>query len=323
MAALPVMRIMSVAGDSSRKRRNSASPSSPGSRMSATTTSNGVAQASSSASEPSAAQVTSCPSSMRASEISEQMSGSSSTTKASAFGCAAEARLPIDDVQPSHRKNPDYFLPPVAARSIRPPARLIEPKTDGAGHFSSFAVGQFLFSGGPSCLSKTGNAELTDVATLTAMVGQPDRGDSPIGAEMQCGHAHLRVWAPRRRRVAVVIDGSSAAGDSALGRRETDTSPAWRAAWRSGGATVSSGRRREALSRPGLALSARGTARAVGGDRSARVRLDRRRVARASRARGQVIYELHVGTFTAEGTYAAAAERLAVAAPSSASRSSR
>ena len=37
-------------------------------------------------------------------------------------------------------------------------------------------------------------------------------------------------------------------------------------------------------------------------------------------ARGQVIYELHVGTFTPEGTYAAAAERLRAARRRSASR---
>src|SRR5665811_1802907 len=41
------------------------------------------------------------------------------------------------------------------------------------------------------------------------MVEQADRRRFPIGAEVQSGHAHLRVWAPRCGRVAVVIEGSA------------------------------------------------------------------------------------------------------------------
>ena len=141
------------------------------------------------------------------------------------------------------------------------------------------------------------------------MVEQANRRRFPIGAELQAGQAHLRVWAPRCRRVAVVIDGSA---------------------------------------RPEIALSAEGNgyfsgaAAGLGGGGRYRFRLDDQEKLypdpasrfqpegpggpsevieprafvwrdddwRGVSPRGQVIYELHVGTFTAEGTYAAAAERL-------------
>ena len=44
--------------------------------------------------------------------------------------------------------------------------------------------------------------------------------------------------------------------------------------------------------------------------RPGRVLLDRRQLAAAARCTGSVIYELHVGTFTAEGTFDAAIGRL-------------
>jgi maltooligosyltrehalose trehalohydrolase len=141
------------------------------------------------------------------------------------------------------------------------------------------------------------------------MVEQADRRRFPIGAELQSGQTHLRVWAPRCRRVAVVLDGSA---------------------------------------RPEIALSAEGngyfsgSAAGLGGGGRYRFRLDDQEKLypdpasrfqpegpcgpsevieprafvwqdddwRGVSPRGQVIYELHVGTFTTEGTYAAAAERL-------------
>ena len=72
-------------------------------------------------------------------------------------------------------------------------------------------------------------------------------------------------------------------------------------------------RRRDALSRSGVPLPARGTARALGGRRSRRVPRGRTRAGAASTLAGQVIYEMHVGTFTRDGTWAAAAERAALA----------
>ena len=52
-------------------------------------------------------------------------------------------------------------------------------------------------------------------------------------------------------------------------------------------------------------------------------RLDATATGAASAARGQVIYELHVGTFTREGTYAAAARELPALARARRSPSSR
>ena len=61
------------------------------------------------------------------------------------------------------------------------------------------------------------------------------------------------------------------------------------------------------MSRSGVALPARGPARPVGGDRPDRIRAGPTAPGAASLADGQVLYELHVGTFTPEGTWAAAA----------------
>ena len=62
-------------------------------------------------------------------------------------------------------------------------------------------------------------------------------------------------------------------------------------------------RRRRRRPGPGLALPARGRARAVGGRRRRRVRAGPTRLARACRDADLVFYELHVGTFTPEGTF--------------------
>ena len=51
----------------------------------------------------------------------------------------------------------------------------------------------------------------------------------------------------------------------------------------------------------GVALSARRAARAVSDRRSRGVPLDRQRLAAARAPTGQVVYEMHVGTFTPEG----------------------
>jgi maltooligosyltrehalose trehalohydrolase len=130
----------------------------------------------------------------------------------------------------------------------------------------------------------------------------------PVGAEVVPGGAHFRVWAPRRARVAVVLD---------------------------------DGREEVALQRDSVGYFAGFTALARAGTHY-RLRLDedeRLYPDPASRFQpegphgpsevvdpstfvwsdaahqglvlaGQVLYELHIGTFTAEGTYAAAAARL-------------
>ena len=66
----------------------------------------------------------------------------------------------------------------------------------------------------------------------------------------------------------------------------------------------------EAAARSGLAFSAGRTARAIGNRRSRGVPLDRPGLARPQREE-LVIYEMHVGTFTPEGSWEAAAREAA------------
>ena len=67
---------------------------------------------------------------------------------------------------------------------------------------------------------------------------------------------------------------------------------------------------RSPAARPGVAVSARRPAWSFARRRSAAVSPGLIAAGRASAAAGQVVYELHVGTFTPEGTWAAAAEQL-------------
>ena len=69
------------------------------------------------------------------------------------------------------------------------------------------------------------------------------------------------------------------------------------------------GERSQTRFRPGFALSAAGAAGALAGRRSRRIFLVRSGWEGMS-SEGQVIYEMHFGTFTPEGTYTAAAEQL-------------
>ena len=132
----------------------------------------------------------------------------------------------------------------------------------------------------------------------------------PVGAEiLPSGEVHFRVWAPRRRSVEVVLEG---AGGRPLPLPSEDGgyfSGSTRDA-RAGLALPVPPRRRRQLSRPRVALPA-ATGRTV-----------RRRSSipaptagatpsgRASRCRGQVLYEMHIGTFTPEGTWDAARREL-------------
>ena len=65
---------------------------------------------------------------------------------------------------------------------------------------------------------------------------------------------------------------------------------------------------RHPAARPARALAARGRARAEPRLRHAALRLARQRLDRPRSCAGAVLYELHVGTFTPEGTFDAAVE---------------
>ena len=100
----------------------------------------------------------------------------------------------------------------------------------------------------------------------------------PVGAEPTAGGAHVRVWAPRRRRVAVVARGRRRRLRSRP--RPAATSPAPSPASAPAPATASASTAASRRSRPRLALAARGAARAVGGGRPGRFRWTRRGLAR-------------------------------------------
>ena len=128
----------------------------------------------------------------------------------------------------------------------------------------------------------------------------------PIGVEVGPGGAHARVWAPRRRRVELVVEGGRAFPLDA--ERDGYFS-----------ATV-----------PGLSAGTRYRFRLDGGDAfpdpASRFQPDGPHgpsaivdpagfewtdaAWRGRALRGQVLYEMHVGTYTPEGTWAAAAARL-------------
>jgi maltooligosyltrehalose trehalohydrolase len=154
-----------------------------------------------------------------------------------------------------------------------------------------------------------GMAELSGLATSRAMVGQADQRRFPIGAELQAGHAHLRVWAPRRRRVSVVMEGAtrpevalSAEGNGYFSGPVIGLPSGGRYRFRLDDdeklyPDPASRFQPEGPCGPSEVIEPRAFQWTDG---------DWRGVS----PRGQVIYELHLGTFTAAGTYAAAAERL-------------
>jgi maltooligosyltrehalose trehalohydrolase len=129
----------------------------------------------------------------------------------------------------------------------------------------------------------------------------------PIGAEPMGDGVHFRVWAPARRRVEVILEG----GAPVLLEREP------------GGYFAGSVRGLE----PGAPYRFRLDGDAVRPDPASRFQpegphgpsqvVDPARFRwtdagwRGLRLEGQVLYELHVGTFTREGTWAAAARELA------------
>jgi maltooligosyltrehalose trehalohydrolase len=130
----------------------------------------------------------------------------------------------------------------------------------------------------------------------------------PFGAELlDGGGAHFRVWAPRRRRVEVVLDGGPAralepeAGGWFAGVvPEAVAGTRYRFRLDGGPMLVPDPASRFQPEGP------HGPSEII--DPSAFVWSDA--AWPGLRRRGQVIYELHLGTFTRAGTWAAAAERL-------------
>lgn len=137
-------------------------------------------------------------------------------------------------------------------------------------------------------------------------VPQPRR--LPVGAEpLPEGGVHFRVWAPRRRRVAVVID----AGPAVELQAESDGYFAGRVAEAGPGTHYRYQLDDDSYLYPDPVSrfqpdGPHGPSQVI--DPSAFPWTDG--AWRGAALAGQVIYELHVGTFTPEGTWAAAAREL-------------
>jgi maltooligosyltrehalose trehalohydrolase len=130
----------------------------------------------------------------------------------------------------------------------------------------------------------------------------------PVGAELQPGGGvHFRVWAPRRRSVEVVLD--AAGGPVAL---EPERGGYFSALVRQAAAGARYRYRldgADAFPDPASRFQPEGPhgpSQVVEPARFAWTDADWRGV----EARGQVLYEMHVGTFTAEGTWESAARDL-------------
>ena len=130
----------------------------------------------------------------------------------------------------------------------------------------------------------------------------------PVGAELQPGGStHFRVWAPTPADIALVIDDAGAARDVAL-TREND-------GYYSAVVSVSAGARSwyrldgELLPDPASRFQPEGP---FGASQVVDPATFRWSAAPPNvSVDGQVIYEMHVGTFTPEGTWQGATERLA------------
>ncbi len=128
----------------------------------------------------------------------------------------------------------------------------------------------------------------------------------PFGAELRADGVAFRLWAPSRTAAAVVVDGV----ERPLEQRE--------GGWFERVVAEAGPGSRYAFTFPGLELRVPDPASRFqpGGPHAASAVIDPAAYAwRATGWRGRpwhetVLYELHVGTFTPEGTYAAAAARL-------------
>ncbi len=130
----------------------------------------------------------------------------------------------------------------------------------------------------------------------------------PVGAEVQPqGGVHFRIWAPRRKKVEVVLDGGGV-------RELTPEAGGYHSGLFEGAGAGALYRYRldgeaEVFPDPASRFQPNGPhgpSQVI--DPAPFPWTDRGWAGRP--LRGQVIYELHLGTFTREGTYAAAAEQL-------------
>src|SRR5262249_12617616 len=134
----------------------------------------------------------------------------------------------------------------------------------------------------------------------------------PVGAEVQPeGGVHFRVWVPRRRAVSVVLEGGPGAGVEVVLTDERDGYFSGRSE-----AAVPGPRYRSLLDRgPTLYPDPASRCQPDGPHGPSQV-VDPTAFRwtdgawRGCGVEGQVIYEMHVGTFTREGTWAAAQREL-------------
>ena len=132
------------------------------------------------------------------------------------------------------------------------------------------------------------------------------------GAELQAsGGAHVRVWAPACRHVELVIPAGSGAAERAL-TMEPEPDGFFSAVDRE---AIAGGRYWFRLDHDRLRPDPASRFQPDGPHGPSQVSTRRRSAGptaagRARLADGQVIYEMHVGTFTPEGTWAAAAAQL-------------
>jgi len=139
-----------------------------------------------------------------------------------------------------------------------------------------------------------------------------------IGAEVREGGAHFRVWAPRTRGVSVVLEGADGGADGGAGGAVEHRLRGERQGYFSG--LVQGARtgdlywfRLEGIDR---LLPDPASRYQPDGPHGPSQIVDPARYAwqdagfRGVGPRGQVVYELHVGTFTPEGTLAAARDKL-------------
>jgi maltooligosyltrehalose trehalohydrolase len=131
----------------------------------------------------------------------------------------------------------------------------------------------------------------------------------PIGAELAPeGGVHFRVWAPRRRRVEVVIEGGgapvtlAAEAEGYFSGRVATARAGTRYRFRLDGG--------QAFPDPASRAQPEGPHGPSEVVDPSRFRWTDEAWRGVTRPTGQVIYELHIGTFTREGTYAAAAREL-------------
>ena len=120
----------------------------------------------------------------------------------------------------------------------------------------------------------------------------------PIGAEVQPaangGGVHFRVWAPDRKRVAVVIDGHATPLTREVDEaRHRLLQRPDRRRRRRHALQVQTGRQRLPVPRHGVALPAGGTARAVAGRGSHALHVDRRQLARLHARRPGDLRDAH------------------------------